>query len=121
MNLEKFRLHCLGKNGATEDFPFDETTLVFRIAGKIFAMTDVEGIPLSFNLKCDPERSVELREAYSCITPGYHMDKKHWLTVKPDGSISDKLIYELIDHSYNLVVQKLKKTDKEKLLKALRV
>jgi predicted DNA-binding protein (MmcQ/YjbR family) len=116
MNLEKFRKYCLGKKGATEDFPFDETTLVFRVGGKIFALTDTEAVPFSFNLKCDPERAIELRENYDCIRPGWHMNKKHWNTVEPDGSIDDALIYDLIDHSYDEVVKTLKKSDREKLV-----
>ena len=105
MNLELFRFYCLNKQRVTEEFPFGEDTLVFKVNGKIFAITDIgnfEGI----NLKCDPEKAVQLREQFDAIQPGYHMNKKHWNTVTMDGSISDKLVKELIDHSYELVANK---------------
>ena len=106
MNIEDFRNYCLIKPGITEDFPFDETTLVFKVFGKIFALTDLEDV-FSINLKCDPERALILREQYTCITPGYHMNKKHWNTILIDGSVDDSLLFELIDHSYDLVVASL--------------
>jgi predicted DNA-binding protein (MmcQ/YjbR family) len=115
MNLETFRKYCLSQKGATEDFPFDEETLVFRVGGKIFALTDTIDIPFSFNLKCDPERGIELREEYQAISPGWHMNKKHWNTIIPDDEISDKLIKELIDHSYKLVFDSLKKAEKDRI------
>lgn len=77
MNIEKLRDYCLAKPAVSEDFPFDETTLVFKVVGKIFAFTDLEG-ELRINLKCDPERAISLREQYPAIMPGYHMNKKHW-------------------------------------------
>ena len=113
MNLESFRKHCLSKKGVTEDTPFDEETLVFRVGGKIFALTDMERIPFRFNLKCDPELTIELREKYECVTPGWHMSKKHWNTVEPDSSISDNAILEMIDHSYELVFDSLSKKERE--------
>jgi predicted DNA-binding protein (MmcQ/YjbR family) len=116
MDLEFLRNYCLSKNGVSEDFPFDETTLVFRVGGKIFALTDVENIPFSINLKCDPEKAVELRELHESIVPGWHMNKKHWNTVFPDKSLPLKLLKELIDHSYDLVFNSLKKTDKINIL-----
>jgi predicted DNA-binding protein (MmcQ/YjbR family) len=106
MTLEEFRLYCLSKPSSTEDTPFDEVTLVFRINNKIFALTSIDGIPFSFNIKCDPAYAIELREQYDCVTPGYHMNKKHWITVTPDFSISDNLIKELIDGSYDAVIGK---------------
>lgn len=115
MNLESFRKYCLSKKGVTEDTPFDETTLVFRVGGKIFALTDMERIPFRFNLKCDPEFAIELREKYECVTPGWHMNKKHWNTVEPDSGISDKSIMEMIAHSYELVLNSLSKKEKEKI------
>lgn len=108
MDIESFRDFCLLKRGVTEEFPFDEETLVFKVMGKIFVLTDVD-LFISINLKCDPEWAIELREKYSAILPGYHMNKKHWNTVTIDGSLSDALIRELIDHSYDLVVEKLPK------------
>lgn len=116
MNLESFRLYCLSKQGATEDMPFDETTLVFRIASRIFTITDVERIPFRANLKCDPERAIDLRERFDCITPGYHMNKKHWNSIEPEGNLEDDFFKELIDHSYDLIYNKLKKVDKQKIL-----
>jgi predicted DNA-binding protein (MmcQ/YjbR family) len=109
MTLEEFRLYCLSKPSSVEDMPFDETTLVFRVNKKIFALTDIEKIPFSVNLKCEPTYALELRERYECISPGYHMNKKHWITVIPDISISDDLIKELIDGSYNAVIGKKSK------------
>ncbi len=106
MNIEQVREHCLSKKGVTEDFPFDEVTLVFKVMGKIFALTSLEG-DLSVNLKCDPARAVELREKFSAVQPGYHMNKKHWNTVFADGSMSWDFIKELIDNSYELVVSGL--------------
>lgn len=106
MNIEEFRNYCLLKRGVTEDFPFDATTLVFKVSGKMFALTDLEG-DFSVNLKCDPERAIQLREQYPSIIPGYHMSKKHWNTIMIDGSVDNDLLLELIDHSYNLVVSGL--------------
>lgn len=111
MNIEEFREYCIAKPGVTEEFPFDESTLVFKVMGKIFALTDLVD-EFSLNLKCDPERAIALREQYAAIQPGYHMNKAHWNTIKMDGSLSQKLILELIDHSYDLVVDKLPKGKK---------
>jgi predicted DNA-binding protein (MmcQ/YjbR family) len=108
MNIETFRDYCLAKPGTTESFPFDETTLVFKVMGKIFAITGIETFA-SINLKCDPDRAIELREEHPVIQPGYHMSKKHWNTIDMDGSLSQSLINELIDHSYEMVVKGLPK------------
>jgi len=108
MDIEKIWKYCSQKNGVSESFPFNETTLVFKVGGKIFALFDVDNFQ-SINLKCDPEKSIELREKYSGIVPGYHMNKKHWNTVSVNDDISDVLIYELIDHSYHLVYKSLSK------------
>ena len=112
MTITFFREYCLSKPGTSEDTPFDENTLCFKVGGKIFAIIDIELFE-SVNLKCDPERAVELREQYPGIVPGYHMNKKHWNTVMFDGSVSDKLILELVDHSYELVLNSLPKKIKE--------
>ena len=117
MNVEELREYCLKKKGVAEDFPFDEETLVFKVMGKMFALVPLERIPLQVNLKCDPEKSVELREKYDSIQPAYHMNKKHWNTVMIDGSHRNNFILELIDHSYELVVNKLSKKQKEELEK----
>ncbi len=109
MNIEQFRYYCLEKNGVTEEFPFDEQTLVFKVMGKMFALSGLERIPNEINLKCDPERSVSLREEYDgLIYGGYHMNKLHWNTCVLE-SLPDKLLTELIDHSYELVVAKFPK------------
>lgn len=113
MNIESFREYCLRKNGVTEEFPFGEDTLVFKVAGKIFALTDLVKVPFKVNLKCDPELAVELREKYDCVQPGYHMNKKHWNTVTIDGSIPVSELKGMIDNSYNLVVTGLKKSLRE--------
>lgn len=114
MNIEDFREYCLGKKGVTESFPFDQTTLVFKVMNRIFALTDT-GSDFSINLKCDPRKSVDLRERYASVRPGYHMNKKHWITVEMDPSISTRELKEWIDHSYDLVVEKLTKKEKESL------
>ena len=106
MNIIEFQKYCLLKKGAHEDFPFGDDTMVMKVMGKIFAMANLDG-PLSLNLKCDPEMAVELRERYQAVRPGYHMNKKHWNTVEIDDSVTDALIRQWIDHSYNLVVSQL--------------
>jgi len=106
MNIEELREYCLSKKDVTEDFPFDETTLVFKVRGKMFALTDLEE-DLSINLKCDPDLAIEMREKYPAVLPGYHMNKKYWNTVIIDGSFPDRLIREWIDHSYEMVIRKL--------------
>jgi len=115
MNIEQIREYCLKKRGVTEEFPFDEETLVFKVAGKIFLLASLESIPLQINLKCDPEKAVELREEYESVQPGYHMNKKHWNTIVVNGSVSINKIFEWIDNSYNLVVKGLTKSDIKKL------
>jgi len=116
MNIEIFRDYCIAKPGVTEGFPFDETTLVFKVMGKMFALTDLDG-ELSINLKCDPEKTISLREEYPAIKPGYHMNKKHWNTIEIDDSIPDSLVFKLTDHSYELVVNSLTKLKTEQLKK----
>ena len=117
MNIEQIREFCLKKKGVTEEFPFDEETLVFKVAGKIFLLDSLESIPLQINLKCDPEKTVELREEYEVVQPGYHMNKKHWNTVIVNGSISTTQIFEWIDNSCSLVLAGLSKSDLKKLKK----
>lgn len=109
MHIETFRNYCLSKSMVTEEFPFDKTTLVFKVCGKMFALTGLESLEFKVNLKCDPDRALELRETYESITAGFHMNKKHWNTVLIDGSFADELFIELIDHSYLLVVKSLPK------------
>jgi predicted DNA-binding protein (MmcQ/YjbR family) len=112
MDIETFRNYCSAKKGVSEAFPFDDSTLVFKVGSKIFALTDLEDKPFRCNLKCDPERAVDLREHYSSIIPGWHMNKTHWNTVIATAEIDLKLFYELIDHSYELVFNSLKKSEK---------
>lgn len=115
MDIEKITSYCLSKKGSSDHFPFDETTLVFKVMDKMFCLVNLTP-PLSINLKCEPDNAVELREEFEEITPGYHMNKKHWNTIDLEGNLSDKLIKEMIDESYNLVVSKLPKKDSKKLI-----
>ena len=108
MNIEEYRDYCVAKKGVTEAFPFDETTLVFKVMGKMFALTGVDSFEY-INLKCDPENAVELREQYNGVKPGYHMSKKHWNSVYLNSDVSDRMIYDLIDDSYQLVAKSLTK------------
>jgi len=114
LNIESFRSYCLSKKGVTEEFPFDENTLVYKVMGKMFALTDLEQFE-SINLKCDPERAMQLREEFPAVLPGYHMSKKHWNTVLMDGSIPDRTIRSWIDDSYDLVVASLSKPLRQQL------
>ena len=107
MDLEEFREYCLSKAGATEGTPFGPDVLVFKVGGKIFALTSPERFPVTANLKCDPDLALELRDRYEQVEPGYHMNKKHWNTVVLDGVIPDGEIRKMIDHSYELVAKKL--------------
>ena len=109
MNAENFRAHCLGKPTATEGTPFGPDHLVFKVRGKMFALLALDEVPTRVNLKCDPDRALELRDRYEQVEPGYHMNKKHWNTVVLDGVIPDKEVREMIDHSYDLVVRSLPK------------
>ncbi len=115
MNYEDLQQYCAFKTGVTEEFPFDETTLVFKVMGKAFALCGLDADEARVNLKCDPERALELREEYPDIIPGYHMNKKHWNTVYLERELPDAMIKSLIDHSYDLVVNKLTKKMKEEL------
>ena len=109
MHIEALREYCMAKKGVTESFPFNETTLVFKVMGKMFALTGLDRIPLAVNLKCDPERSTLLREEHDgVITGAYHMNKLHWNTVILQ-EVSPQLIRDLVDHSYDLIVSKMTK------------
>jgi predicted DNA-binding protein (MmcQ/YjbR family) len=109
LNIEQLREYCLSKKGASEEFPFGESTLVFKVGGKVFLLVGLDRQPLQFNVKCDPEKALEWREQFSAVLPGYHMNKKHWNTVIVDGSIPGKLLREMIDDSYELVASSLPK------------
>lgn len=116
MHIDEFREYCLGKAGSEECFPFDETTLVFKVMGKMFALTSLDSDDFRVNLKCDPDRAIELRESHEDIIAGYHMSKKHWNTVILEDSVLDEdLILKLIDDSYDLVVKGLTKKLKAEL------
>jgi predicted DNA-binding protein (MmcQ/YjbR family) len=109
VDLEDFREYCLTKIGATEGTPFGEDTLVFKVSGKIFALASLDEVPPRVNLKCDPERALDLRDRYEEVQPGYHMNKKHWNTVILSGRIPSAEIEQMIDHSYELVAAQLRK------------
>jgi predicted DNA-binding protein (MmcQ/YjbR family) len=117
MDIESLRQYCLSKKGVLEDFPFGETTLVFKVGGKIFLLTNLFQTPLQFNAKADPEKIPDLRERYDSIRPGYHMNKQHWNTITIDGGLSEKMIRELIDESYRLVFASLSQKMQNALLK----
>jgi len=112
MDIEQLRAYCLSKKAVSEDFPFDETTLCFRVAGKIFAITDMAKERLTVNLKCEPVYALELRERYSEVQPGWHMNKKHWNTVDFEGSLSNQFLKALIDHSYEQVIKTLNRAQR---------
>ena len=109
MNIESLREYCLSKPGAEETLPFGPDTLVFKVNGKVFLLVGLDAEELRFNVKCDPDKAIELRDEYPCVLPDFHMNKKHWNTIVVDGSVSNALLKEWIDHSYTLVAPKVKK------------
>jgi predicted DNA-binding protein (MmcQ/YjbR family) len=109
MQIEEIREYCLGKPGAEETLPFGPDTLVFKVGGKAFLLLSLDKEDVQFNVKCDPDLAMELRENYHCVIPGYHMNKKHWNTIIVDGSVKKSQLREWIDHSYDLVSSKKKK------------
>ena len=115
MHIEQFREYALAKKGTSEDFPFDEHTLCLRVMGKIFAITGLDSIQFTVNLKCDPDYALELREKYPEVQAGWHMNKKHWNTVDFEGALDDTTLRHLVDHSYDQVVKTLKKAEKAAL------
>lgn len=114
MNIEELREYCLTLKGVSEEFPFDEETLVFKVAGKMFCLTGLEK-DFTIALKNDPEKNIELREEYPSVKPAYHMNKQHWNTIHIDRSMSDDMIKNLIDESYDLVVMKLTRKQQQEL------
>ncbi len=109
MNIEELREYCLAKPNSTESFPFDNETLVFKVNNKIFLLASIESQPLQFNVKCNPEQAIELREQYPmAVLPGYHMNKKHWNTIIINGDLSLVQLQQFIDQSYDLVAKKAK-------------
>ena len=115
MTFDDLRTYCISKPATTESLPFDETTLVFKVAGKMFALGDMDARPVRVSLKCDPERAAELRDEYDAIEAAFHMNKRHWNTVTFDGSLRDAMLRELVDHSYELVVSGLPKAARAEL------
>ena len=115
MDLESFREYCLAKPGTRESTPFGEDVLVFKVAGKMFALAPLDEVPATANLKCDPDLALELRDQYEQVRPGYHMNKKHWNTVEIESGIPEAELRGMIDHSYELVVKSLPKTARAKL------
>lgn len=109
MNLDQFREYCLSKACATESTPFGPDVLVFKVSGKMFALAALDEVPTRVNLKCDPDLALELRDRYEQVTPGYHMNKKHWNTVEIEGVIADLDLRKMIDHSYDLVAERLRR------------
>ena len=116
MNIEELRDYCISMKGVEETLPFGPKTLVFKVMGKAFLLTGLDSKPMQFNVKCDPEKAIELRDRYSCVLPGYHMNKKHWNTVIVDGSVNTKQLYDWINDSYTLVVSGLTKVQQKKLM-----
>lgn len=114
MDIEAFREYCLSKPHAAESTPFGEDVLVFKVRSKIFALASLDEVPPRVNLKCDPDRALELRDRYEEVQPGYHMNKKHWNTVEIEGGIPEGELRKMIDHSYELVVKSLPKAKKIK-------
>jgi predicted DNA-binding protein (MmcQ/YjbR family) len=115
MNIEEIREYCLKKKGVEEGFPFDSDTLVFKVAGKMFLLMSLTEVPLQFNVKCDPAHAIGLREKYSFITPGFHMNKAHWNSIVCQPPCSRQLAFQCIDHSYELVVAALPRKKREGL------
>lgn len=115
MNIEELREYCLSKKGVEESMPFGPDALVLKVMGKVFLITMLDQTPLQFNVKCDPEKAIELREQYPCVIPGYHMSKKHWNTVIADGSVTDAQLKKWISDSYLLVISGLTKKQQKEL------
>ena len=115
MNIEELRDYCISKKGVEETLPFGPETLVFKVLGKAFLLTGMDSKPIRFNVKCDPEKAIALREEFDCILPGFHMNKKHWNTIIADGTLTTKQLQEHIHHSYELVASSLTKALQQKL------
>jgi predicted DNA-binding protein (MmcQ/YjbR family) len=109
MDAEGFREYCLQKDGAIEGTPFGPDVLVFKVGRKMFALAALDEVPTTVNLKCDPDLALELRDRYEQVTPGYHMNKRHWNTVEIEAGIPDAELRKMIDHSYDLVARSLPK------------
>lgn len=119
MTLEDLIQQCLAYPEVEETTPFGPNVLVYKVCGKMFALTDPEDFPLRVNLKCDPDLAIEYRDQYAAVKPGYHMNKKHWNTVELDSDVPSPLLSEMVNHSLRLVVKSLKKADKERILEQI--
>jgi predicted DNA-binding protein (MmcQ/YjbR family) len=115
MDTVEFREYCMTKSDVTEGMPFGETVLVFKVAGKMFALVSLDEVPATANLKCDPDLALDLRDRYEQVRPGYHMNKKHWNTVEIEAGIPEAELRKMIDHSYDLVVQSLPRASRSKI------
>ncbi|MFI6348951.1 MmcQ/YjbR family DNA-binding protein [Streptomyces sp. NPDC050560] len=115
MNAARLRAFCLSFNAAVEEFPFGPDASVFKVAGRMFALSGLDTVPLKISLKCDPEDAVRLRAEHPAIVPGYHLNKRHWNTVTVDADLDDTLVRELIEDSYDLVVAKLPRAERLRL------
>jgi predicted DNA-binding protein (MmcQ/YjbR family) len=115
LSPEALRECCLARPGASEDFPFGPQTSVFKVAGKMFALSALGSVPLKVSLKCEPELAEQLRATYPAIVPGYHLNKRHWNTITLDGSVDDRTVRDMIEDSYDLVVGGLPRTTRERL------
>ncbi|TAH27694.1 MAG: MmcQ/YjbR family DNA-binding protein [Cytophagales bacterium] len=112
MDIESYRKYCLSKKGVTESLPFGDDTLVFKVGTKVFSLSGIDSFDF-INLKCDPEKAIELRNTFNAVKPGYHMNKKHWNTIYLHQDVNNALIYQLIDHSYELVFKSLTKKEQQ--------
>jgi predicted DNA-binding protein (MmcQ/YjbR family) len=121
MDATELRSWCVGQAGAIEDFPFGPETSVFKVAGKMFALSRLDRTPLEVSVKCEPDLAVALRDSYPAIRPGYHLNKRHWNTITLDGSLPDQLVRDLIEDSYDLIVSALPKRVREELGAAQRL
>lgn len=114
ISSEEIRDFCLSKSGVDESFPFDNDTLVFKVGGKMFLLLSLDSSPIQFNVKCQPDKAIELREKYACVLPGYHMNKNHWNTIICDQLVSKSLLFDWINDSYKLVIESLPKKERLK-------
>jgi predicted DNA-binding protein (MmcQ/YjbR family) len=111
----RLRRWCLARPGTAEEFPFDQVTSVFKVAGKVFAISNLRGRPLRVSVKCDPELAAQLRISYPAVAPGYHLNKRHWNTITLDGSLDDALVFDMLEDSYDLVVAGLPRAARQAL------
>ncbi len=114
ISSEEIRDFCLSKSGVDESFPFDNDTLVFKVGGKMFLLLSLDSSPIQFNVKCQPDKAIELREKHACVLPGYHMNKNHWNTIICDQLVSKGLLFDWINDSYKLVIESLPKKERLK-------